>query len=73
MVKLEIECVMLLQSLFLLLYLSAKMLLVLLLCVPALVVGLDNGLAITPPMGWRSWERYMCNVDCNIYPDDCLR
>lgn len=35
--------------------------------------GLDNGLAKTPPMGWMSWERFMCNVDCVNYPDDCIR
>lgn len=35
--------------------------------------GLDNGLALTPPMGWMSWERYRCIVDCELYPDDCIR
>lgn len=34
---------------------------------------LDNGLALTPPMGWMSWERYRCNIDCKNYPDDCIR
>ncbi|CAN7938384.1 unnamed protein product [Ixodes hexagonus] len=35
--------------------------------------GLDNGLARTPPMGWLSWERFLCNVDCTRDPDNCIR
>lgn len=35
--------------------------------------ALDNGLALTPPMGWMSWERYRCIIDCDLYPDDCIR
>lgn len=34
--------------------------------------ALDNGLARTPPMGWMSWERYACQIDCNQYPDSCI-
>lgn len=34
--------------------------------------GLDNGLALTPPMGWMHWQRYRCIVDCDLYPDDCI-
>lgn len=37
------------------------------------VDGLDNGLALTPPMGWMSWQRYRCNIDCATYPDECIR
>ncbi|KAH3840529.1 hypothetical protein DPMN_113979 [Dreissena polymorpha] len=36
------------------------------------VVSLDNGLALTPPMGWLSWERYRCNTDCKTDPDICI-
>lgn len=36
------------------------------------VSGLDNGLALTPPMGWLSWERYRCITDCDTYPDNCI-
>jgi alpha-galactosidase len=25
--------------------------------------ALDNGLAITPPMGWNSWNKYACNIN----------
>jgi len=35
-------------------------------------LGLQNGLARTPPMGWMSWERFRCNTDCNTYPEDCI-
>uniref|UniRef100_A0A8C2IG11 Alpha-galactosidase n=1 Tax=Cyprinus carpio TaxID=7962 RepID=A0A8C2IG11_CYPCA len=31
--------------------------------------ALDNGLALTPTMGWLHWERFMCNIDC----DECIR
>ncbi|XP_072573419.1 alpha-galactosidase A [Paramormyrops kingsleyae] len=33
---------------------------------------LDNGLALTPPMGWLHWERFMCNIDCERDPDNCI-
>jgi alpha-galactosidase len=26
------------------------------------VYALDNGLALTPPMGWNSWNKFECNV-----------
>lgn len=35
--------------------------------------GLDNGLAMTPTMGWLHWERFMCNIDCQEEPDSCIR
>lgn len=35
--------------------------------------GLDNGLALTPPMGWMSWQRFRCITDCVNYPDECIR
>ena len=34
---------------------------------------LDNGLALTPPMGWLTWERFRCNTDCKTNPDNCIR
>jgi len=37
-----------------------------------LASALDNGMAATPPMGWLSWERYMCNTDCKGSPDSCI-
>ena len=36
------------------------------------VHSLDNGLALTPPMGWISWTRFMCNIDCKNYPHNCI-
>ncbi|XP_075981531.1 alpha-N-acetylgalactosaminidase-like [Anticarsia gemmatalis] len=35
-------------------------------------LGLDNGLAKTPPMGWLTWERFRCITDCKKYPDECI-
>ncbi|KPM09843.1 Zinc finger CCCH domain-containing protein 10 [Sarcoptes scabiei] len=29
------------------------------------VEALNNGLARTPPMGWLSWERFKCQIDCH--------
>jgi hypothetical protein len=34
--------------------------------------GLDNGAATRPPMGWLSWERWRCFVDCDLDPANCL-
>src|SRR5512136_2242571 len=25
--------------------------------------GLDNGLALTPPMGWNSWNKFGCEIN----------
>lgn len=36
------------------------------------VYGLDNGLALTPPMGWLSWQRYRCNTNCKNDPNNCI-
>ena len=46
----------------------------LLLCLSSLPLtrSLDNGLALTPPMGWLSWERYRCDIDCANDPDSCI-
>lgn len=35
--------------------------------------ALENGLARTPPMGWMSWERFRCDVDCEADPRNCIR
>ncbi|XP_075234708.1 alpha-N-acetylgalactosaminidase-like [Lycorma delicatula] len=34
--------------------------------------SLHNGLALRPPMGWMSWERYRCITDCENYPEECI-
>jgi alpha-N-acetylgalactosaminidase len=36
------------------------------------LLALENGLARTPPMGWLAWERFICQVDCELYPNDCI-
>ncbi len=33
---------------------------------------LDNGLARTPPMGWMSWAKFMCQTDCAKHPLTCI-
>ncbi|XP_031564497.1 alpha-N-acetylgalactosaminidase-like [Actinia tenebrosa] len=33
---------------------------------------LNNGLALTPPMGWMDWERFRCNTDCENDPENCI-
>ncbi|XP_050728352.1 alpha-N-acetylgalactosaminidase-like [Eriocheir sinensis] len=35
-------------------------------------MALDNGLALTPPMGWLAWERFRCNTDCENDPYNCI-
>ncbi|XP_015911971.1 alpha-N-acetylgalactosaminidase isoform X2 [Parasteatoda tepidariorum] len=37
------------------------------------VLCLNNGLALTPPMGWLAWERFQCNIRCDISPENCIR
>ncbi|KAL4631632.1 alpha-galactosidase A [Arapaima gigas] len=34
--------------------------------------ALDNGLALTPAMGWLHWERFMCNINCDTDPHNCI-
>ncbi|KAL5280874.1 hypothetical protein ACFFRR_004717 [Megaselia abdita] len=34
--------------------------------------ALDNGLALTPPMGFMSWQRYRCITDCEKRPTECI-
>jgi len=36
------------------------------------VESADNGLALTPPMGWLSWQRFRCNIDCVNDPYNCI-
>ncbi|XP_054708264.1 alpha-N-acetylgalactosaminidase-like [Uloborus diversus] len=38
----------------------------------SVIYGLDNGLARTPPMGWLSWERFVCNINCADDPENCI-
>ncbi|KAI2798023.1 hypothetical protein BLOT_013935 [Blomia tropicalis] len=34
--------------------------------------GWNNGLLLKPPMGWMSWMKYACNIDCKRYPHECI-
>ncbi|KAM4652026.1 alpha-N-acetylgalactosaminidase [Discoglossus pictus] len=35
-------------------------------------LAVDNGLLMTPPMGWLSWERFRCKVECDLDPENCI-
>ncbi|CAG5128318.1 unnamed protein product [Candidula unifasciata] len=35
-------------------------------------LALNNGLARTPPMGWLSWQRFRCNINCVADPKNCI-
>lgn len=35
--------------------------------------GLDNGVALTPPMGFMTWQRFRCLINCELYPKECIR
>jgi len=37
------------------------------------IYSLENGLSLTPPMGWLAWERFRCNIDCENDPENCIR
>ena len=54
------------------LYFAALSSLLFLALSPLRVASLNNGLALTPPMGWLSWERYRCDIDCDTDPDNCI-
>lgn len=48
-------------------------LLLLLLAGPDPSNALQNGAALTPPLGWLSWQRYNCAIDCaNATAKDCF-
>ncbi|KAG7465040.1 hypothetical protein MATL_G00171990 [Megalops atlanticus] len=36
------------------------------------VRAMNNGLALTPTMGWLHWERFTCNTDCDADPQNCI-
>lgn len=43
-----------------------------LICLVSWSNGLENGLARTPPMGFMTWQRFRCIIDCDLYPLDCI-
>ncbi|CAK6964919.1 alpha-galactosidase A [Scomber scombrus] len=50
----------------------AAFLLAVLVLIRPVVEALDNGLALKPTMGWLHWERFMCNLDCDTDPNNCI-
>ena len=48
-------------------------LVVLLASQPRATTALQNGAALTPPLGWMSWQRYKCARACeNATAPDCF-
>lgn len=42
-------------------------------CALALVASATaTKLALTPPMGWMSWEMFRCDIDCDKEPTHCI-
>ncbi|XP_063793075.1 alpha-galactosidase A isoform X2 [Pseudophryne corroboree] len=39
---------------------------------PRDLLALNNGMALTPPMGWLHWQRFMCETDCKLNPVNCI-
>eukprot|EP01084_Bolivina_argentea_P097417 175116_1 len=35
-------------------------------------VAENNGVALTPPMGWLSWEKFRCATNCTMNPNGCI-
>uniref|UniRef100_A0A7I4YZ10 Alpha-galactosidase n=1 Tax=Haemonchus contortus TaxID=6289 RepID=A0A7I4YZ10_HAECO len=34
--------------------------------------SLDNGLARRPPMGWMPWATFLCETNCEMFPQHCI-
>lgn len=43
-----------------------------LLALMSVTAAKDDGLVRTPPMGWMSWERFRCDLDCADDPENCI-
>jgi len=37
--------------------------LIILLCLSLVCLSLDNGVGLTPPMGWNSWNHFACKIN----------
>ena len=33
------------------------------------VLAIHNGLGLTPPMGWNSWNKFACNINETLIKD----
>jgi len=33
------------------------------------VQGLNNGVGLTPPMGWNTWNKFRCNINEKLIKD----
>ena len=34
--------------------------------------ALDNGVGLTPMMGWMTWLRFRRGLNCELDPDNCI-
>ncbi|XP_023241723.1 alpha-N-acetylgalactosaminidase-like isoform X2 [Centruroides sculpturatus] len=50
---------------------NVMLLLILSVLIPR-IYSLNNGEALTPPMGWLAWERFKCNINCDRDPNNCI-
>ncbi|XP_052743823.1 alpha-N-acetylgalactosaminidase isoform X2 [Bicyclus anynana] len=48
------------------------MIILLVLALLPFTTALQNGLALTPPMGWLTWQRFRCITNCQKYPSECI-
>ena len=48
------------------------MMIVIVLGVVGVALALDNGLGLTPPMGWNSWNHYGCNIDEKVIKENAM-
>ena len=40
-----------------------KIILIVILSIIGLISPLDNGVGLTPPMGWNSWNKFGCAIN----------
>lgn len=41
-------------------------------CLICPILNKNNGLVRTPPMGWNSWMKFRCEIDCIKHPLECI-
>jgi len=66
-IKLEVINIIYCNTIYIISYhrifnMSLKIFIVALLVVSS-VFGIDNGLGLTPPMGWNSWNHFGCKIN----------
>jgi hypothetical protein len=49
--------------------LAAALKLLVLSCLPSLALGLNNGAALTPPLGWQNWNGFGMRFNASLFKD----